>query len=211
MSVPVRIELGEGRSATAIPLTLAAREHTDWFPAFHGEARSEEAGALASRLRLTGDYEVPLGALGLIVKQDVTEPSNWRSMVTLDNWLRAKDVPGIAGLDTRALTLRIRDGGPPHGVLSFPQDTEAITGYMYEPWHYRYVGLDAASALHPQSLLCDAMNGAPLTAGHGGPLRLVIPVKYGVKNIKQVNEIAFTNRRPADFWAERGYDWVAGS
>ncbi|MFO0810635.1 MAG: molybdopterin-dependent oxidoreductase [Gemmataceae bacterium] len=73
-----------------------------------------------------------------------------------------------------------------------------------------YVGLDTASALHPQTLLCDSMNGGPLTPEHGGPLRLVIPVKYGVKNIKQVNEIAFTNRRPADFWAERGYDWYLG-
>jgi hypothetical protein len=71
MSVPVSLELGEGRSATAIPLTLAAREHTDWFPAFHGEARSEEAGPLASRLRLIGDYEVPLGALGSVVNRRV--------------------------------------------------------------------------------------------------------------------------------------------
>ncbi|GAC1344082.1 MAG: glutamine-hydrolyzing carbamoyl-phosphate synthase small subunit [Acetobacteraceae bacterium] len=61
-------------------------------------------------------------ALGLIVKQDVTEPSNWRSMGGLDAWLRAKDVPGISGLDTRALTLRIRDVGAPNGVLSFPAD-----------------------------------------------------------------------------------------
>ncbi len=53
------------------------------------------------------------GALGLVVKQDVTEPSNWRSTQTLEAWLRAQGLPGIAGVDTRALTLRIRDGGPP--------------------------------------------------------------------------------------------------
>ncbi|MDP9095192.1 MAG: glutamine-hydrolyzing carbamoyl-phosphate synthase small subunit [Pseudomonadota bacterium] len=63
-----------------------------------------------------------VAALGLIVKQDVTEPSNWRATATLDAWLRARDVPGIAGIDTRALTLRIRDGGPPHGVLCYPAD-----------------------------------------------------------------------------------------
>ena len=68
------------------------------------------------------DEAINVAALGLIVKQDVTEPSNWRSITTLDAWLRSKDVPGIAGLDTRALTLRIRDGGPPHGVLCFPAD-----------------------------------------------------------------------------------------
>ncbi len=61
-------------------------------------------------------------ALGLIVKQDVTEPSNWRSVQTLDAWLRAKDMPGLAGIDTRALTLRVRDGGPPTGVIAYPAD-----------------------------------------------------------------------------------------
>ena len=68
------------------------------------------------------DEATNVAALGLIVKQDVTEPSNWRSQGTLDAWLRARDVPGLAGADTRALTLRIRDGGPPHGVLCFPAD-----------------------------------------------------------------------------------------
>jgi carbamoyl-phosphate synthase small subunit len=61
-------------------------------------------------------------ARGLIVKQDVTEPSNWRSTQTLDAWLRSNGVTGVAGLDTRALTIRIRDGGPPTGVLAFPVD-----------------------------------------------------------------------------------------
>ena len=73
-----------------------------------------------------------------------------------------------------------------------------------------YVGLDMESALHPQTLLCYEMNGAPLTPEHGAPLRLVIPVKYGIKNIKRIGSIRFTSRRPADFWAERGYDWYAG-
>ena len=49
-------------------------------------------------------------ARGVIVKQDVTEPSNWRATRHLDDWLRAHGIPGISGLDTRALTVRIRDG-----------------------------------------------------------------------------------------------------
>ncbi len=63
-----------------------------------------------------------IAALGAIVKQDVTEPSNWRAAQPLDAWLRAQNVPGLSGVDTRALTLRIRDGVPPHGVLCFPRD-----------------------------------------------------------------------------------------
>ncbi len=73
-----------------------------------------------------------------------------------------------------------------------------------------YVGLDMYSALHPQTLLCWEMNGHPLTLDHGAPLRLVIPVKYGIKNIKRLAKITYTTVKPKDFWAEQGYDWFAG-
>jgi hypothetical protein len=73
-----------------------------------------------------------------------------------------------------------------------------------------YVGLDMRSALHPQTLLCYEMNGRPLSVEHGAPLRLVTTVKYGIKSIKRIGAITFSDRRPPDFWAERGYDWYAG-
>jgi carbamoyl-phosphate synthase small subunit len=63
-----------------------------------------------------------VAARGLVVKQDLTEPSNWRSAQHLDAWLRTRGIAGLAGVDTRALTVRIRDGGPPHAVLAFPAD-----------------------------------------------------------------------------------------
>jgi carbamoyl-phosphate synthase small subunit len=63
-----------------------------------------------------------VAARGLVVKQDITEPSNWRSAQHLDGWLRARGIAGVAGVDTRALTVRIRDGGAPNGVLAFPAD-----------------------------------------------------------------------------------------
>ena len=61
-------------------------------------------------------------ALGLVVKQDITGPANWRSLQSLEAWLRDHSLPGLAGVDTRALTLRIRDGGPPTAVLTHPAD-----------------------------------------------------------------------------------------
>jgi DMSO/TMAO reductase YedYZ molybdopterin-dependent catalytic subunit len=73
-----------------------------------------------------------------------------------------------------------------------------------------YVGLDRASALHPQTLLCYEMNGQLLTPAHGAPLRLVTAVKYGYKSIKRLGTVRFSTTRPADYWAERGYDWYAG-
>jgi hypothetical protein len=81
---------------------------------------------------------------------------------------------------------------------------------MQTPSQEYYVGIDMPSALHPQTLLCYEMNGAPLAIENGAPLRLVIPTKYGIKNIKRIGNITYTDRRPADFWAEEGYDWYAG-
>ncbi|OUJ73062.1 molybdopterin-dependent oxidoreductase [Hymenobacter crusticola] len=73
-----------------------------------------------------------------------------------------------------------------------------------------YVGLDIASAMHPQTLLCYEMNGEPLSITHGAPLRLAMPVKYGIKYLKRIGTIQFLDQRPADYWADRGYDWNAG-
>lgn len=81
---------------------------------------------------------------------------------------------------------------------------------METPGRGYYVGLDIESALHPQSLLVYEMNDQPLNWHHGAPLRLAMPVKYGIKSIKRIGTIRYTNVRPADFWAERGYDWYAG-
>ena len=81
---------------------------------------------------------------------------------------------------------------------------------METPDRGYYVGLDMQSAMHPQTLLAYEMNDRPLTWQHGSPLRLAIPVKYGVKNIKRVATIRYTDVRPVDYWAEQGYDWYLG-
>jgi len=89
---------------------------------------------------------------------------------------------------------------------------EALAPYVRvaTPDNAYYVGLDIASAMHPQTLLCYEMNGQPLTPEHGAPLRLAMPVKYGIKYLKRIGNIQFTSQRPADYWADRGYDWNAG-
>lgn len=73
-----------------------------------------------------------------------------------------------------------------------------------------YVGWDTAAIMHPQTLLAYEMNGQPLRPEHGAPLRLASPTKYGIKQIKRIGRIEFTNERPRDYWAEQGYDWYAG-
>jgi hypothetical protein len=73
-----------------------------------------------------------------------------------------------------------------------------------------YVGWDMDSALHPQTLLALREHGEPLTQAHGAPLRLATPNKYGIKTLKRIGVIRYANERPADYWAERSYDWYAG-
>jgi len=91
-----------------------------------------------------------------------------------------------------------------------PGSEQAAYVGMRTPSKDYYVGVDMPSALHPQSLLAYEMNGKPLEDRHGAPLRLVMPVKYGIKNIKRIGRIEYTNKRPADYWAEQGYDYYSG-
>ena len=70
-----------------------------------------------------------------------------------------------------------------------------------------YVGIDLHSALHPQTILAYEHNGVPLTEAHGAPLRLIIPTKYGVKNLKRIGTLGFSDERPRDYWHERSYDY----
>lgn len=73
-----------------------------------------------------------------------------------------------------------------------------------------YVGIDMPSIMHPQTLLCYEMNGKPLPMNQGYPLRLIIPVKYGIKHLKRIGTISFSNQRPPDYWYEQGYDYYSG-
>ncbi|MDA9974395.1 glutamine-hydrolyzing carbamoyl-phosphate synthase small subunit [Candidatus Pelagibacter sp.] len=56
---------------------------------------------------------------GVIFNSEITSPSNYRSLVNLDMWLKKNKIVGITGLDTRSLTNYIRDNGAPKGTISF--------------------------------------------------------------------------------------------
>ncbi len=57
-------------------------------------------------------------ALGCVVRQDVTEPSNFRNVEPFDQWMKEKGRIGLAGVDTRALTRLIRVEGAPNVVIA---------------------------------------------------------------------------------------------
>ncbi|OCC04632.1 carbamoyl phosphate synthase small subunit [Labrys sp. WJW] len=62
------------------------------------------------------------GVRGVVLHAPITEPANYRASRHLDAWLKARNIAGIAGIDTRALTARIREGGMPNAVLAFDPD-----------------------------------------------------------------------------------------
>jgi DMSO/TMAO reductase YedYZ molybdopterin-dependent catalytic subunit len=136
----------------------------------------------------------------------------------IEGWSEVVRWAGVSLLDFAArYRLGTRSGaapdpdGNPGDLLPYVALATPGTPGADDPRERRYhVGLDAASAFHPQTLLCYEMNGEPLAPDHGAPLRLVIPVKYGIKSIKRVATVRFGVERPADYWAERGYDWYAG-
>jgi DMSO/TMAO reductase YedYZ molybdopterin-dependent catalytic subunit len=73
-----------------------------------------------------------------------------------------------------------------------------------------YVSIDLETARHPQTLLATHHGGRPLTLAHGAPLRLIAPMKLGLKNIKAITDIEFTAEEPPDYWAKFGYSRYDG-
>jgi carbamoyl-phosphate synthase small subunit len=127
-----------------------------------------------------------VAARGLVVKQDVTEPSNWRAMQGLDAWLKARGIPGISGVDTRALTMRIRDGGAPTGILAYPSDGKFDLAALQEA-AASWPGLDGMDLA--LEVTCSQSYGWDQTeyawpAGYGtqlAPRFHVVAVDYGAK------------------------------
>ncbi len=72
------------------------------------------------------------------------------------------------------------------------------------------VGLEMDAMMHPQTLLALDLQREPLDSQHGAPVRLATPLKYGIKQIKRIGTVQFSDTRPeGDYWGTRGYDWYA--
>jgi DMSO/TMAO reductase YedYZ molybdopterin-dependent catalytic subunit len=57
-----------------------------------------------------------------------------------------------------------------------------------------FVSIDLETARHPQTLLVTHLGGQPLTVEHGAPLRLLVPVKLGLKNVKAITRITIPQK-----------------
>jgi len=130
-------------------------------------------------------------ALGMVVREDVTDPANFRSTQHLAAWLKANGRIGLSGVDTRALTRAIREHGMPHGVIAHsPEgdfDLDALVARA-KAWS-GLEGLDLAkdaSCLQPfvyDEGLWSWPEGyaKPPFSKNGEPKYEVVVVDYGVK------------------------------
>ncbi len=79
-----------------------------------------------------------------------------------------------------------------------------------------YESVDLIDAFHPQTILAHSLNDAPLSIGHGAPLRLRVERQLGYKQAKYLMRIEVTDRLDGfgrgrgGFWEDRGYEWYAG-
>src|ERR1700727_520438 len=69
-------------------------------------------------------------ARGLVIREAITDPANYRAAQSLDGWLRSHAIIGLCGVDTRRLIRRIRDHGAPNGVIAYRPDGKLDIGAM---------------------------------------------------------------------------------
>lgn len=128
------------------------------------------------------------GAVGAITRELPTAPSNFRSVQTLPEWMAEQGVIGLAGIDTRALTRRIRDAGAPNGVIAHSPDgkfdiDELLA--MARGWP-GLEGLDLAKEVSRTDT--GDWTGGAWTLGHGyatedgGERPHVVAIDYGAKD-----------------------------
>ena len=125
-------------------------------------------------------------ACGAVFRDVPTDPANWRAQGDLDGWLKRRGVIALAGVDTRSLTLRIRESGMPHAVIAHaPEggfDLEALVARA-RAWP-GVVGLDLAkdaSCLQPFTFDEGLWAWPEGYAEAGNPRYEVVVVDYGVK------------------------------
>ena len=179
-------------------------------PAMH-EEDAKGAAVKMKRMEMPGD--TPAGIPGLLLTMADVKKLPHVEMVTefkcIEGWSEIVYWGGIRMRDFLAAFPARKRSGNQLGPTELPAGNPEYVGFETPDGEY-YVGVEYGVALHPQTLLAYELNGQPLTPDHGAPLRLVTPLKYGIKQLKQIGRMTYTNTRPHDYWHEQGYDYYAG-
>jgi carbamoyl-phosphate synthase small subunit len=133
------------------------------------------------------DVEAATPALaGVVLRADITDPSNYRASVHLDPWLKRRRIVGLSGIDTRALTRLIRERGMPKGALVHAPDghiDEAKLREKAQSWS-GIEGLDLAKEVTCRQLYRWNETRWQWAEGYGrqeAPTRHVVAIDYGIK------------------------------
>lgn len=186
VTIPARVNGGEGLDGE-----ISA---ADW---------NMRVGGLAGR---SDDLTLTLDDIKRLPRTEMTT-----QFKCIEGWSTIVHWAGVRFSDFASVYAPKNRDGSRSDVVNRPQDLPRYVSLTTPDENY-FVGWDIQSILHPQTLLAYEMNGEPLRPEHGAPLRLASPTKYGIKQIKRIGRIEFTDERPRDFWAqdEYGYDWYSG-
>jgi carbamoyl-phosphate synthase small subunit len=126
-------------------------------------------------------------ARGLVIAAAITEPENWRATRGLDDWLKSNGLVGIAGIDTRQLTRRLRDQGAANAAIAHaPDRTIDIDGLKAEAAAWPGLdGMDLAMTVTGRQTRSWNETLWTLEGGHGtqsAPTHHVVAIDYGAKH-----------------------------
>jgi DMSO/TMAO reductase YedYZ molybdopterin-dependent catalytic subunit len=168
-----------------------------------------EADATTWSVRVEHEGRIGERTISLRKIQELPRTEQTTELKCVEGWSQVMSFGGVRFVDlVTRYGLATRSGRAPDPDGN-PADLYRYV-YLATPGEDYYVGLDTAAALHSQTLLCDTLNGQPLSREHGAPLRLYLAVKYGFKSLKRIGLIRFQDEQPPDYWGDRGYDWYAG-
>ncbi len=172
---------------SAKPFANGAAPQSDEF------LRSQERGFADWRFTIDGMVSNP-GSLSLADLQSYPPRSQITQVICEEGWNFIAEWTGVPLSHVLQLA----------GIL--PQAKYVV---YFSVERYWVDSIDMADALHPQTILTYAMNGAPLPIGHGAPLRMRLPRQLGYKSVKYLNRLTVTDSLK-DYSPESDYSWYAG-
>jgi DMSO/TMAO reductase YedYZ molybdopterin-dependent catalytic subunit len=148
------------------------------------------------RLTIDGEVKFPM-ELNLKALQQLPQTSIIMQHVCVEGWAAIVQWGGF----------KLRD------LAAMAQPKDSVRYVLFQSADKYTESWDLASALHPQTILADRMNGEILPDNNGAPLRLATPIKLGYKLSKWVTKVTFVSQIPKGgkgYWEEQGYEWFGG-
>jgi DMSO/TMAO reductase YedYZ molybdopterin-dependent catalytic subunit len=148
------------------------------------------------RLTIDGEVKFPM-ELNLKALNQLPQTSIIMQHVCVEGWAAIVQWGGF----------RLRD------LAAMAQPKDSARYVLFQSADKYTESWDLASALHPQTILADRMNGEILPDDNGAPLRLATPIKLGYKLSKWVTKVTFASQIPRGgkgYWEEQGYEWFGG-